>query len=177
VARDTEFAIALRSLRARAGNPTQENIGQAIGRTHSTVGLILRGRSTPPWSTAVLIIRALGGDPADFRAAWENSRDVPERILRTPLVPVRPGLRELLVKQDRLADEIRGFLGDVTPDSVVPSLPPGRLGEYRVSGAGGRDVSVWHACAGCTQSGIVHDGAQFLEWILEHEKEAHGDES
>jgi DNA-binding XRE family transcriptional regulator len=171
---DSEFATRLRALRKRAGNPTQEAIGQAIGRTHSTIGYTLRGRHTPPWSTAVAIIQALGGDPEDFRAAWENSRIGPERRLRKPAVPVVSALRELLVRHERQGDAIRAFLGSVTPDSLVPVLPPGRIAEYRISGEGGRDVSVWHAAAGgCTQSGTVHDGGEFLAWVLEHEREAH----
>jgi hypothetical protein len=174
VARDSEFAVALRALRARAGNPTQETLGQAIGRTHSIIGYTLRGVHTPPWDTAVAIIKALGGDPADFRIAWENSRDVPERVLRTPLVPAKPGLRELLVRHERLADDIREFLSGITPGSLVPALPPGRIAEYPLSGAGGRDVSVWHAAAGCTRSGLAHDMGEALEWILEHEREEHG---
>ena len=171
--RESEFAAKLRTLRADAGNPTQQAIGDAIGRTHSTVGLILRGEHTPPWNTAVAIITTLGGDPADFLAAWEAIRVAPERSLQPPLIPVRRGMREFLVRHERLGDDIRAWLSDVTPDSVVPSLPPGRLAEYRMSGVGGADVSVWHASSGCKQSGTVHDGSQFLEWILDHELEVH----
>jgi DNA-binding XRE family transcriptional regulator len=176
--RSVTFAAQLRALRHEAGDPTQEAIGRAISRTHSTIGLILRGKTTPPWNTAVAIIKVLGGDPGDFRAAWEDARDVPERVLRTPGVPIRIGLRELLVRHERQGDAIRAFLGSVTPDSLIPALPPGRLAEYRISGEGGRDVSVWHTSAsGCAQSGTVHDGGEFLDWVLEHEKEAHADES
>lgn len=168
-----EFAVKLRALRAAADNPTQEQIGRAVGRTHSTIGLILRGEHIPPWNTAVKIIEVLGGDPADFRLPWEASRVVPERVLRTPPVPVRRGIREFLVRHDRLGDDLREYLTGVTPDSVAGSLPPGKLAEYRISGAGGPDVSVWHACAGCTQNDVVHDVAQAVEWALAHELEVH----
>lgn len=175
MAHESEFAVMLRALRAAAGNPTQEEIGRMVGRTHSVIGYTLRGVHVPPWNTAAAIIETLGGDPDGFRAAWETSRTVPERRLRKPATPVLRGLRELLARHERIGDDIREFLGGVTPDSVVPALPPGRLAEYRISGAGGRDVSVWHASAGCLErSGIVHDGGQFLEWVLAHELEVHG---
>jgi hypothetical protein len=178
VASDSGFVTALRALRAAAGNPTQQAIGQAIGRTHSIVGYTLRGVHTPPWDTAAAIIKALGGDPADFRAAWEAARDVPERHVQRPFVPaepVVPGLRSLLVRHDRLGDDIRDFLAGMTPDSLFPALAPGTLAQYPLSGAGGRDVSVWHASAGCSVAGVVRDVAQALDWALGHEREVHGD--
>jgi hypothetical protein len=176
MAHDSEFAVKLRALRARAGNPTQAGIGEAVGRTHSIVGYTLRGQHTPPWDTAAAIVEFLGGDPAEFRGAWEKSRTVPERRTRGPVVPNLHDLRVLLVRSDRLGDDIRAYLGRVTPGMLVPALPPGRLAEYRISGAGSRDVSVWHASAECLKqsSGIAHDLAEALEWVLEHEQEGHG---
>jgi hypothetical protein len=169
----SEFAVALRALHERAGRPAQQDIGRAVRRTHSTVGLVLRGEYTPPWDIASAIIRALGGDPADFLAAWEASG--PKTAKDRP-VPVVPALRSLLVRHERLGDDFRAYLTSAAA-SPLPALPGGRLAEYRLSGAGGRDVSVWHVRAGCTQTAVVHDGGEFLEWVLDHEREAHGDGS
>jgi hypothetical protein len=98
------------------------------------------------WRIAAAITGYLGGNPAEFRDAWEKDR-MPSGLRAQE--PVVPSLRDLLVR-------------------------PGWSAEYPLSGADGRDVSVWHAAAGCQeQSGFVHDLAQALEWVLEHERERH----
>jgi transcriptional regulator with XRE-family HTH domain len=166
----SEFAVALRALRERAGNPSQQEIGRAIGKTHSLVGYVLRGQHMPPWETAAALVRALGGRPADFRTAWEAAREAADG--RGPAIV--PGLRELRARNERLDADIRDWLGRVTPELLMPGLPPGWLAGYRISGAGGRDVSVWHKAGGCRQSGVVHDVGAAVDWALDHEQEVHG---
>jgi hypothetical protein len=172
--RDSEFAVALRALRKRAGNPGQVAIGVAVGRTHSCVGLILRGEYTPPWDTASAIVEALGGDPAGFRAAWEASSPK-TRGERVRPAPSAPGLRALIARHDRLGDDMRAWMAASAP----PDGPcPGRLAGYKLSAAGERGASVWHGSGGCPHVvAIVHDLGEAVEWALDHERKVHGDGS
>jgi hypothetical protein len=167
----SEFAVALRALHERAGSPGQVAIGVAVGRTHSCVGLILRGEYTPPWDTASAIVEALGGDPARFRAAWEAS-DPKTRGERVRPAPSAPGLRALIARHDRLGDDMRAWMAASAPPA---GASPGRLAGYKLGAAGERSASVWHGSAGCPQAATVHDLGEAVEWALDHERKVHGD--
>jgi hypothetical protein len=175
MARNSEFAVRLRELRAAAGNPTQKAIAGVVLCSPAVVGDALRGTRVS-WRIAAAIIGCLDGNPAEFRDAWERSRMPSGLRAQEPGMPDLRDFRDLLARFDRLGDEFRDYLERVTPDMLVPALPPGRLAEYRITGGSGRGVSVWHASAECLKqsSGIAHDLAEALEWVLEHEQEGHG---
>jgi len=170
---DTEFARLLRVLRLHAGHPSDREIADKAGLSHTIVGNAHRGVQLPSWVSAFEIITALGGDPADLRPGWEiASSGVPA----SPLEQVLGALRELNLRAKLDGQRTGALLGRLAPDMLVagmiPGLPP--LGEY-VTGIDHGRVTVWHDVAGCQASAPFKDGQEFISWIVLHHLEGHRD--
>jgi DNA-binding XRE family transcriptional regulator len=168
---DTEFARLLRMLRLHAGHPSDREIADRAGLSHTVIGNSVRGRQVPSWQTAVKIIEALDGDPGDFQAAWEAACS---GVPATPGEQVLGAIRELQL-QARLNDRRLGsFLDHLTPEmlaaGLIPGLPP--LGEYATGVDHGR-VTVWHDAPRCQQSAVIKHGGEFIGWVVGHHREEH----
>lgn len=76
-----EFTAALRELWVASRCPTLREIARSTdGRvSHTAVGSALSGAVLPRWNTAFALIEALGGDPVNYRAAWEQADEVKRR--------------------------------------------------------------------------------------------------
>ena len=91
---------ALHRLHGQAGFPSSRRIGYRSGGvlSHTSINNILTGATFPRWSSIEAFVRALGGNPADYRALWEQgqearNQDRPRRIgklVKEGLV-IRPG--------------------------------------------------------------------------------------
>lgn len=73
----SDLSEAVSALRREAGNPALRRISARCNReiTHTTVSNVLSGRRTVRWSSVVQVVRALGGNPDDFRQLWEVEYD------------------------------------------------------------------------------------------------------
>jgi hypothetical protein len=170
---NTEFARLLRVLRLHAGHPSDREIADRSGLSHTIVGNAHRGVQLPSWESAVRIITALGGDPGDLRPGWEiASSGVPP----SPPEQVLGALRELNLRAKLDGQRTGALLGRLAPDMLVagmiPGLPP--LGEY-VTGIDFGRVTVWHDVDGCQASAPFRDGQEFISWTVLHHLEGHGD--
>lgn len=76
-----EFTKKLRLLWFDNQSPTLRSIARDThGRvSHTCVGTALSGVVLPRWNTCVAIIEALGGDPAQYRMAWEQADEASRR--------------------------------------------------------------------------------------------------
>ncbi|MFF5704102.1 RICIN domain-containing protein [Streptomyces sp. NPDC012794] len=61
---------ALRALQQRSGR-TLRSLESEVRISDSSLSRYLRGSTIPPWSTVRDLCRALGADPAEYRALWE----------------------------------------------------------------------------------------------------------
>lgn len=70
-----EFTKKLRLLWFDNQSPTLRSVARSSnGRlSHTCVGTALSGAVLPRWNTCVALIEALGGDPAEYRVAWERA--------------------------------------------------------------------------------------------------------
>jgi hypothetical protein len=171
---DSEFARLLRVLRLHAGHPSDREIADRSGLSHTIVGNAHRGVQIPSWESAVLIIKALEGDPADLRAGWE---------IATSGRPAGPrerlggAIRELQLwaKMDsrRLGAVLDSLAPDMLAGGMIPGLPP--LSEY-VTGIDHGRTAVWHVIAGCQKSFIFTDAGGLVTWVLAHHREEHPDD-
>ncbi len=68
------FAATLRALRASAGSPSFRTMsGRSQAISHTTLHDAVRGHRLPSWATTAEFVKACDGNPADFRAQWEQS--------------------------------------------------------------------------------------------------------
>lgn len=72
--RDLPITHALRELHIRAGSPMNIAIAEALGVSDATISRIFAGGRVGAWPTIRLVIEYLGGDPADYRRLWEQSK-------------------------------------------------------------------------------------------------------
>ncbi|WP_405978004.1 RICIN domain-containing protein [Streptomyces sp. NBC_00158] len=61
---------ALRDLQQRSGR-TLRSLESEVMISDSSLSRYLRGSTVPPWNTVRDLCRALGADPAEYRALWE----------------------------------------------------------------------------------------------------------
>ncbi|MEU9717751.1 RICIN domain-containing protein [Streptomyces sp. NPDC047976] len=61
---------ALRALQQRSGR-TLRSLESEVMISDSSLSRYLRGSTVPPWNTVRDLCRALGADPAEYRALWE----------------------------------------------------------------------------------------------------------
>ena len=93
----TDLFDRLHDLHLSAGLPSMREVATGIGRGHissSTIHNMFRGPRVPRWSYLELVVKKLGGDPADFRMLWQAARvaeemiaaqgDMPETIAPVP---------------------------------------------------------------------------------------------
>ncbi|WP_411079073.1 helix-turn-helix domain-containing protein [Streptomyces sp. cmx-18-6] len=92
---------ALRALQQRSGR-TLRSLEADVAISDSSLSRYLRGATVPPWATVRDLCRALGGDPAEYRALWEaaersqpqagpGERPAPPPSLAEPVTPEAPG--------------------------------------------------------------------------------------
>lgn len=70
---ESPLADALRELRTRAGDPPDTVIAEALGVSASTIFRTFDG-SRCSWPTVRLIIEYLGGNAADYRRLWQETK-------------------------------------------------------------------------------------------------------
>lgn len=88
---------ALRALQQRSGR-TLRSLEREVLISDSSLSRYFRGSTVPPWSTVRDLCRALGADPAEYRALWEEAdrgQTRPEgtagTVPGTPATAVPPG--------------------------------------------------------------------------------------
>ncbi|MFF8382455.1 helix-turn-helix domain-containing protein [Streptomyces kanasensis] len=64
------LGAALRALQQRSGR-TLRSLEEDVPISDSSLSRYFRGSTVPPWSTVRDLCRALGADPAEYRALWE----------------------------------------------------------------------------------------------------------
>ncbi|MFD5734905.1 helix-turn-helix domain-containing protein [Streptomyces sioyaensis] len=78
----SRFAKDLQELRLRAGQPSVRQIARTIQHdhlspawvSHTTVAEMFRGRHLPQWKTLEGVVRALQGDPEQWKERWVGLR-------------------------------------------------------------------------------------------------------
>ncbi|MFD7630991.1 RICIN domain-containing protein [Streptomyces sp. NPDC059851] len=65
-----QLGNALRELQRRSGR-TLRSLESEVMISDSSLSRYLRGSTVPPWATVRDLCRALGADPAEYRALWE----------------------------------------------------------------------------------------------------------
>jgi replicative DNA helicase len=72
----------LARLHRNAGEPSLRDIERLTGKaiSHTTVSKILRGGRLPRWGPLELIVEALGGDTASFKALWIEAREEKDSV-------------------------------------------------------------------------------------------------
>ena len=118
-----------------AGRPPSRAIARRTGNliTHTTVSTVISGKKMARWSSVVHVVQALGGNPDEFRVAWEREWDAHEtarhikagrsRVRVARGVTARPG--DTLVftvpeAQDPIELELaQQYLKDLFPDNPV----------------------------------------------------------
>ncbi|MFD8410181.1 MULTISPECIES: RICIN domain-containing protein [unclassified Streptomyces] len=65
-----QLGNALRALQRRSGR-TLRSLESEVLISDSSLSRYLRGSTVPPWATVRDLCRALGADPAEYRALWE----------------------------------------------------------------------------------------------------------
>jgi hypothetical protein len=148
-------------------------VAEKAGLSHTIVGNTYRGVQVPSWESAVRIIEALGGDPADLEPGWEIAASGRPA---GPRERMAGAIRELQLWA-KLADRRLGaVLDSLAPDvlaaGMIPGLPP--LGEYATGIDHGR-TAVWHAVAGCGERLIFTDAGNLVGWVVRHHHEEHAD--
>ena len=69
-----DLTRSVRTLWQQAGGPPSRRLARMCNGeiTHTTVATVLNGKRTVRWSSVVQVVKALGGDPQQFRVAWER---------------------------------------------------------------------------------------------------------
>ncbi|MGX7670357.1 NBR1-Ig-like domain-containing protein [Plantactinospora sp. DSM 117369] len=148
----TEFADALRRLRAGAGNPSFRRMA-AMSRSisHTTLHEAASGTRFPSWETTREFVRACHGDETAWRARWESARPAADSIppatgesgsvnLFQPPLAVRRTARSDAVRERRAVQVEKGSV-PMTRESPAAAwgrrLGPGwgRPGSARLGGA------------------------------------------
>ncbi|RKT19320.1 helix-turn-helix protein [Streptomyces sp. 1114.5] len=71
-----EFALRLRALRERAGDPTFATMSRRVHRSTTVLSEAAGGVDLPTWATVEAFLEACGEtDPAPWRDHWERARD------------------------------------------------------------------------------------------------------
>lgn len=75
------FNRALRELWVAAGRPSLRSLSTRSDHrfSHTTLSQNLRGTVFPRWNTAVVMIEALRGDPAELRSLWDEEAEAQEQ--------------------------------------------------------------------------------------------------
>jgi hypothetical protein len=71
---DSPFTRALVELRITAGNPPSNEIAEKVGISAATVSRLFAGNRRGYWPTIRLVVEYLGGNPADYRQLWLESK-------------------------------------------------------------------------------------------------------
>ncbi|MFE6051370.1 helix-turn-helix domain-containing protein [Kitasatospora sp. NPDC056446] len=74
-----DFALRLRALRERAGNPTFATMSRRVHRSTTVLSEAAGGVDLPTWATVEAFVEACGvTDPGPWRDHWERARDALE---------------------------------------------------------------------------------------------------
>lgn len=166
---DTALARRLRALRRETRNvPEQDIAGRAqVARSAIYQALHMCRQHPPAWATTERIIRALGGDPDDFRGAWQAAQ----------AGEILTAAQQVFLDLEMMREDHREFLASLRTGLVasggVPGLP---AGEYTFGVEQGR-VAAWHAVEGCGERFFFSGGGEFLAGVAEHHRQAHADGS
>lgn len=76
-----DLALALRELRAGAGNPPYKRLSMTANYTKAVLAAAANGNRCPTWDVTRSLVQACGGNPVDFRPLWEKA-DHAERVAR-----------------------------------------------------------------------------------------------
>lgn len=164
---DTEFARRLRHLRHRIDRESDEVIAKRAGVGRTMIYSVTHaGRHLPPpWETAERIIRALGGEPGDFRDAWKAAR---AGVL---LTPVERALTDLDIMRADLTARLETLGSELFAAGEIPGIP---VAEYEFGVDQGRPAA-WHVIQGCGKHFPLSSGPEFLSGIARHQREDHAD--
>jgi hypothetical protein len=161
--RDTEFARRLRHLRARVPEVDRVIAERAgIGRSAVWNFSHVSAAGTGTWLTAERLIKALGGDPEEYRAAWEDAR---KGVMLTSLEAVAIDIAAM-------GENLSSALAQIAPAALASGTAGNvPLAEYAPGVEYGR-AGIWHA-AGCGWKAFPADAAELLAGIVAHHQEAH----
>jgi hypothetical protein len=81
------FAAALRDLRYRAGKPSYRELTNRTSFGRTVLSQALNGRAVPTWEVTRALVRALGGDEAEWRQRWAR---LAATTASTPTEPAPP---------------------------------------------------------------------------------------
>jgi hypothetical protein len=164
---DTELARRLRALRHKIAAVPERVIAEKAGIGRGNIYNALHaGRAHPPsWKTTERLIRALGGDPAEFEELWRAARD---GSVLTPQERVRVDL-------DMMRADVSGMLALLSSEMFAAGEIPGiPVAEYRFGVEQGR-VAAWHAIPDCGEHFWFAGGGEFLAGAAKHQREEHAD--
>lgn len=70
------FAAELRKLWEEAGQPTFLQMARKTGKSRTAMTEAVGGDHLPSWETVAAFVAVCGGKPTEWRARWENTREV-----------------------------------------------------------------------------------------------------
>ena len=130
-----DLTRSIRTLWQQAGGPPSRKLARMCNGeiTHTTVATVLNGKRTVRWSSVVQVVKALGGNPQDYRVAWEREyeryeaqrqanagRNRPKVVAG---IVVRPGDRVIFtcpsMEPGEEYDRIHQHLVEMFPDQEV----------------------------------------------------------
>lgn len=99
------FHNELMALWGKAGGPSHRVVADKAGLSYNTVAWSLRGSILPKWETCEVLIRALGGDPAEFADAHAQAKltQKPPPTSKHVMAAHRVADREVLACAARIA--------------------------------------------------------------------------
>src|SRR4051794_21518474 len=68
----SQFAVALRRLREKAGNPTYRDLARRAHYAAGTLSDAAGGRKLPTLAVTLAYVRACGGDVSEWEKAWHG---------------------------------------------------------------------------------------------------------
>ena len=128
-----EFAVDLRRLRGRAGNPAYSTLARRVHRSSSALSQAASGKVWPTLDTVLAYVQACGGDVVEWEARWREldrsrARDLPADVPPSKVLPSSDNAPAGSQASDAAPDD-----EDAAPD------------DERGSASGGRRVLAWVA--------------------------------
>nr|WP_296073283.1 helix-turn-helix domain-containing protein [uncultured Actinoplanes sp.] len=84
-----QFAVALRALRAAAGNPTYRRMAERVPVSPSALAAAADGRRLPTWEVTREYVRACGGREDEWRERWHAVREATPGAARSVAEPAK----------------------------------------------------------------------------------------
>ncbi|MFI9240473.1 helix-turn-helix domain-containing protein [Streptomyces sp. NPDC053079] len=116
------LGVALRALQRRSGR-TLRSLESEVPISDSSLSRYFQGRTVPPWAAVRDLCRALGADPAEYRALWEAADRSQPRPADAPAPASAPAPDATGVRpRGRWAHAAAGLVGGTLLGAALAAL-------------------------------------------------------